>query len=86
LVPSALGAPALAQCRLADEYDAAQARGEVASSHDGGRSGAKRSRPEHLKPTAVEVGLTGKQVYEFRKIRDAEQRMPGMVRQTPANS
>ena len=33
-------------------------------------------------PAVVDIGLTSKQVHEARRIRDAEKRTPGMVRQT----
>lgn len=64
-----------AQCRLADEYDAAQARGEVASSHDG-----RRRSEATAKPTAAHVGINKWSVLAARKVRDAERRIPGMVR------
>ncbi|MGN6117759.1 MAG: hypothetical protein ACTHN2_19825 [Nitrobacter sp.] len=57
-----------AKWRLADEYDAAQERGEVASAHDG-KFG--RSEPERLKPTAADIGLSRKDIHEARIIRDA---------------
>jgi hypothetical protein len=62
--------------RLADEYDAAQERGEVASARDGKLG---RSEPEHLKPTA-QIGLSRKDIHEARIIRDAETIQPGNVR------
>lgn len=65
----------MAKRRLADEYDAAQARGEVATT-------GKRSQVEHSvpAPTAADIGLTRKDVFEARKVRDAEQAEPGIVR------
>lgn len=71
----ALVIEARAQCRLADEYDAAQDRGEVKG------HGGSRSRAERLKPTTADLGLTRKQVHQARELRNAEQRMPGMVKQ-----
>jgi hypothetical protein len=66
-----------AKCRLADEYDAAQERGEVA------KPGSKCSGPEHLEPaTAAEIGISRKDIYEARIIRDAEKAEPGIVRKT----
>ena len=53
--------------RLADAYDAAQARGEVASSEEGW---PRRSDVERL-PTAADIDLTRKQIHESRKVRDA---------------
>lgn len=61
-----------AKRRLADEYDAAQERGEVASQ-------GKPSREEGY-ATAADIGLTHKQVHEARLIRDAERAEPGIVR------
>ncbi len=66
----------MAKRRLADEYDAAQERGEV------GQSG-KRSQAERLvdaPPSAADVGLTRKDIHEARQIRDAEVAEPGIVR------
>jgi hypothetical protein len=54
---------------LADEYDAAQARGEVASSRDGNLGRSKAERPKK-KATTEEIGLTRKQIHEARKVRD----------------
>lgn len=67
---------ALAKRRLADEYDAAQERGEVASKADGDRS----SKAEDLKPTVADIGLSHKDIHEARQIRDAEVKEPGVVR------
>jgi hypothetical protein len=73
----ALEIEAQAKRRLADEYDAAQERGEVASQRDGKLG---RSEPERLKPTAADVGLSRKEIHEARTIRDAELADPGIVR------
>jgi hypothetical protein len=54
-----------AKRRLADEYDAAQERGEVASQ-------GKPSGAEGLATTA-DIGLTHKDIHEARVIRDAEE-------------
>lgn len=72
----ALEIEAAAKRRLADEYDAAQAAGEVASKSDGRRS----SKAEDQKPTVEDLGLTHKQVHQARQIRDAEEARPGVVR------
>jgi hypothetical protein len=53
----------------ADEYDVAQARGEVAKQGDIGRN--RSSQQEHLS-TVADIGLTRKQVHEARSVRDAE--------------
>lgn len=68
----ALEIEALAKRRLADEYDAAQERGEVVGAHDGAR---KRVPDENaIVPATVEdIGLTRKDIYEARQIRDAEE-------------
>jgi|SRR6185437_15698832 len=66
----------MAKRRLADEYDAAQERGEV--SKQGQRTDII---PDEKKvPLASEVGLSAKDVHEARQIRDAEQADPGIVR------
>jgi hypothetical protein len=56
-----------AERRLADEYDAAQKRGEVARVSDGRRF----SKGEDLKPTVANIGLTNKQIHEARAVRSA---------------
>lgn len=74
----ALEIEALAKRRLADEYDAAQERGEV----------AKRGQYNHedvpdgnILATAEDIGLTRKDIYEARQIRDAEVEQPGIIRE-----
>ena len=70
----ALEIEALAKRRLADEYDAAQERGEVAT-------GRPKSLPDgNTSATARDVGLSGKEIFEARQIRDAIARDPGVVR------
>lgn len=65
---------ARAKMRLADEYDAAQDRSEVASgrpkSIDGG---------ETLQPTAADLGIRADEIHEARKLRDAEKAEPGLA-------
>jgi hypothetical protein len=73
----ALEIEAMAKRRLADEYDAAQLRGEVRK--DGGDQSSAR---EDCVPTAADVGLTHKDIHEAREIRDAEETYPGIVRRT----
>lgn len=68
----ALEIEAQAKRRLADEYDAAQARGEVAGSCEGR---PRRSGVERL-PDASDLGLTRKQIHEARQVRDAEKAAP----------
>lgn len=60
-----------AKVRLADEYDAARKRGEVAGQ-------GKPSKSEGLATTA-DIGLTYKEIHEARKLRDAERAAPGIV-------
>lgn len=73
----ALEIESMAKRRLADEYDAAQERGEVAS------VGKPVIVPDgNNKPTAEDIGLTRKEIFEARQIRDAEVMEPGIVRRT----
>lgn len=72
----ALEIESLAKRRLADEYDAAQARGDVATA-------GKRSQAERLgvaPPNAADLGLSRKDVFEAREVRDAIAAEPGIVR------
>lgn len=70
----------IAKRRLADEYDAAQARGEV---------GQRTGRPpkdvpagNDIPPTAADLGLSRREVHDARLVRDAEVADPGVVRRT----
>lgn len=74
----ALAIRARAEMRLAEEYDAAQERGEVAS------RGGERSGREHspLAPSADDLGIARKDIHEARKLRDAEAAEPGIVQRT----
>ena len=72
----ALEIEAGAKRRLADEYDAAQERGEVASQSDGRRPSGTVGHT----PTVTDIGLTHKDIHEARKVRDAEVREPGITR------
>jgi hypothetical protein len=73
----ALEIEAMAKRRLADEYDAAQLRGEVAS-------GRPKSIPDEntFVATVADIGLSSKDIHEARQIRDAEETYPGIVRRT----
>lgn len=71
----ALEIEAMAKRRLADEYDAAQERGEVQK-----RGGDGSSKAEL--PTASDIGLSRKDIHEARQIRDAEEANPGVIRET----
>src|ERR1700751_3140577 len=52
-----------AKCRLADEYDVAQERGEVK------KHGRRKSDipNENITPDVTDIGLTSKQVHEARR-------------------
>ena len=77
----ALEIEAAAKLRLADEYDAAQERGEIArlgtNQSDLGVSDGN-TRPS----TAADIGLSRKSIHDARLIRDAEAADPGLVRRT----
>lgn len=75
----ALEIEAQAKRRLADEYDAAQERGELATGKDGPGAGVSNG---NAKATAKDTGLSRLQVHEARDIRDAEEADPGIVRRT----
>lgn len=63
---------ARAEMRLAEEYDEAQARGEVA--------GHGRSKVEPVNvTTAADLGLRRDEIHEARKLRDAERADPGVI-------
>ncbi len=67
---------AAANRRLADEYDAAQERGEVAT------AGRPETVPDGngIPPaTAADLGLSRKDIHEARLVRDAEVAEPGIV-------
>lgn len=73
----ALEIDANAKRRLADEYDAAQERGEI----------AKVGKPQIVpngnnKATAADLGIPRKTVMEGRELNDAEKAEPGIVRKT----
>jgi len=61
---------------LADEYDAAQARGDVAKR--GWESGVDKRNIT----TAADLGLRRDQIHDARMIRDAEDANPGIIRRT----
>jgi hypothetical protein len=74
----ALQIEAMANRRIADEYDAAQARGDVQP--HGGQG--KRDIPNENIPSVADIGLSAKDIHEAREIRDAEETYPGIVRRT----
>lgn len=69
----ALKIEARAKMRLADEYDAAQERGELRQANTGRSASALEA------PGAEDIGLTHKQIYEARQLRDVEAEEPGVV-------
>lgn len=71
----ALEIEAMAKRRLADEYDAAQERGEIR-----GRGGDQTSSAEVCLPGPADIGLTHKDIHEARQFRDAERNEPGIAR------
>lgn len=74
----ALAIRARAEMRLAEEYDAAQGRGEV-QSHGG-------QKPRDVSggniPSAADIGLARKDIHEARQFRDAERESPGLIRRS----
>lgn len=72
----ALVIEARAKMLLADEYDAAQERGEVSS-------GRPKTLPDgNTSATVADIGLTSKEVHEARRVRDAERADPGVTQRT----
>lgn len=63
---------ARAEMRLAEEYDAAQERGEV-------RANGERSFSSGEKVGATDLGLSGKDIHDARRFRDAERNEPGAI-------
>lgn len=62
--------------RLADEYDAAQERGEVVGPKGGGDS----TVPKRNAATSKDIGLSRKEIHEARSIRDAFPHSCGCIR------
>ena len=80
MMADALIIEARADCRLADEYDAAQERGEVQKA--GGNRKPINITNSNNDPTVRDIGLTSKKVHEARIVRDAEKAEPGIVQKT----
>lgn len=72
----ALRIEARAKERLAEEYDAAQERGEV--SKGGGRPDCVADA-NAVPATAADLGLRRDEIHEARKLRDAERADPGAI-------
>ena len=77
----ALKIEAAALCRLADEYDLAQARGEV-QTPGGDRKSINVLDKNNDRPTVTDIGLSRKLVLEARIVRDAEKAEPQIVAKT----
>ena len=69
----ALAIRARAEMRLAEEYDAAQERGEVAT------VGQRANVVDSNVSTAADLGLRRDEIHDWRKLRDAEAAEPGLV-------
>jgi hypothetical protein len=67
-----------AQCRFADEYDAAQKRGEL------NKPGRPNFSQQEKFSVLEELGLGGKKIHLARKVRDAEKAKPGLAEITLA--
>lgn len=65
---------ARAEMRLAEEYDAAKDRGEVAR--------AGHNQHGEVVPTVNDLGLSRKDIHEARQLRDAERENPGLIRRS----
>lgn len=69
---------AQAKRRIANEYDAAQDRKEV-----GQRTGRPKVVPDgNYIPSAEDVGFSRKDIHDARKVRDAEDKNPGVIRES----
>lgn len=69
-----------AKMRLAEEYDAAQERGEVAKGSV--RTDIVTEQNDVRPATAAEIGISRKDIHEARQIRDAEKADPGVTART----
>jgi hypothetical protein len=70
----ALEIEAAAKRRLADEYDAAQERGEAKTQAD------NQHVPNGNKLSPQDLGLSRKDIHEARQLRNAEAAKPGVVK------
>lgn len=78
----ALAIRARAEMRLAEEYDAAQERGEVASSSSNRGNQWTVEHRNEAPATAADLGLRRDEIHAARKLRDAERDEPGIVQRT----
>lgn len=72
-----------AKLRLADEYDAAQARGEVQKA-GGARNFIIPDKNNEI-PKILGLAIASKEIHEARQVRDAEKANPGVVERTIAH-
>lgn len=71
-----------AKMRLADEYDAAQERGEVAKGSTG-RGDKIVADDNDIRPaTAADLGIRRDEIHEARRLRDVEKQSPGIIETT----
>lgn len=75
----ALEIEAAANRRIADEYDAAQERGEIQTA---GGDRVSKVPDRNNAPTAADLGISRKDIHEARILRDAEKTDPGIVKRT----
>jgi phage N-6-adenine-methyltransferase len=75
----ALSIESRAKIRLADEYDAAQERGEVATNGQRGPEKAVEYDNSFSPSTAADLGLRRDEIHEARQLRDAEIAQPGVI-------
>lgn len=75
----ALEIEAAAKRRMADEYDTAQAHGDVGQ--QGTRTDLVRDANEVV-ATAADLGLNRREIHEARLLRDVEVAEPGLIRRT----
>lgn len=68
-----------AAIRIADEYDNAQKRGEVASRGGTGSNQYANIPKENICSTIAELGIAPKQIVAARLVRDAERVRPGAI-------
>lgn len=73
----ALAIRARAEMRLAEEYDAAQDRGEVKRN-----GGDRTSVSDRNTASASDLGIARKDIHEARQFRDAEKAEPGLISRT----
>lgn len=66
--------------RLAEEYDAAQDRGEVRQNGERGKAVSDGNSFFDGKSSASDIGIARKDIHEARQFRDAENAEPGLIK------